>query len=605
MLSEKTPPHSGVELVRRDVRPTSKPIAVTWLTGEVLLYAIIGLSALGLRLMALGERPLDAVEAQQSLAAWQLVTGQGVQVTGYSPLLFLGNAITFALFGASDFSARLMPVLLGMVLVFSPLLFRRWLGRWGALLASLFLAISPTALYFSRHLSSEIAVVACALLLLGLKMQFLESRDIRWLDGVAVTFALLLTAGPGAYAFLTVGILFAIIIVLSGRMGHGTGEQALIAGVRQVLSEHKGIAGRLLVLFVLTILLVSTCFLLVMPGFQAVIDQFAAWTAQLSPRASGQPWFHHLLLILFYEPLILVFALSGIILAFKNRTLLTTFLVFWGLVLLYAYTLAGGKSSGDLLLSLAPLALLAGLAAGRLLEQVVRLGSWEIEGLFAGILLPVTVYLLLQLTSYARTGQMAYVWLFAIGFVLAVSLFVGYLFWLGPHSAVRSLGIWALLLLILFTWGASWRLNYVRVSDPSEIMAAQPTDLATRDLFQTLEELSSWRSGDRHELPVSVVQLDDAVLRWYLRDFRDVRYQETLGGNTATQVYITPASFTDPALEGAYRGQQFVLYSNWSLSGLPGTDLINWVLYRTAPPPETQDIVLWAKGGGGLGTTGR
>ena len=607
MLSENITPVTGVVADEYHIPSASRRVVAPWLTGEVALYVLLGVIALGLRLLSLGERPLDAVEANQALSAWQFVSGQEMGGLGYySPLMFLGNVLTFTLFDASSFSARLVPVLFGMVLVITPVLYRRFLGRWGALLGSVFLAISPTAVYYSRYLSGEIAVIACALLMLGLKMRFVEDHDVKALDGAVIAGALILTAGPGAYSFLAVGLVFTIALVVGVRLGRSGEVWDKMTEARRVLGAHRGIGGRLLLLFVLTVLLVGTCLLTNFPGFQMVIDQFSVWTAQMGPVGGGLPWYHHFLLLLLYEPLILVFAVAGIILALVHRNIWTTFLVFWGVAAPYAYTFFGGKSSGDLLLVLGPLALLSGLAAGRLTEDIVREGMWEVEGLFLAILAPIGVYLAVQLTGYGHTAQNPYAWLFGLGFLLATGLFAGYLLWLGPRAAVRSLGLAALVSLFLVTWGINWNLNYVHVSDPREIMITRPTHPGMRDLVSALEEISVWRSGDRHELPLSIVGMDDPALRWHVRDFRDVRHVDAVGVNPDTQVYITPIELADPVLEETYRGEPFALRSDWFLpTDLRGPELIKWWLYRQAPPPESLDVVLWVKGGGGLGSAVR
>jgi hypothetical protein len=194
-----------------------------------------------------------------------------------------------------------------------------------------------------------------------------------------------------------------------------------------------------------------------------------------------------------------------------------------------------------------------------------------------------------------------YLWLLGIGVVLVLGLIIGYVFWTGPRATLRSLGLVALIVLGLVTWGTSWRLNYVLGADPREMMVANPTQPAARDLVNLLEELSLWRSGDKHELPIGVVALDDPVLRWYLRDFRDVRYAEDVGDKPDRSIYIAPALFAASSLENDYKGEPFEWRGErFTPTGQP-TDWIKWWLYREAAPPESQQIVLWAKGGGGLG----
>jgi predicted membrane-bound mannosyltransferase len=156
---------------RKDVsaRLGSRPstVSLSWLTMEVALYILIGMMAAGLRFYALGAQPLQENEATQALAGprflgfgnWEL----GIDM--YSPLLFLGNLFCFALLGASEAMARLVPALSGTLLAILPYFLRRRLGRSGALAASVLLALSPSTLFFSRiwgdRLSSPPAFWPC------------------------------------------------------------------------------------------------------------------------------------------------------------------------------------------------------------------------------------------------------------------------------------------------------------------------------------------------------------------------------------------------------------------------------------------------------------
>ena len=145
-------------------------------TVEMGLYLLLLVVAAALRLYALGARPLEAEEAQQAMAAWRFYQGQFQSLEGYSPLLFYGDLLTFLLFGASDFWARLVPALFGIALVGLPYFLRCWLGRAGALAAAALLAFSPSALFFSQSLEGETAVAACALVLLAALFGYLAKR---------------------------------------------------------------------------------------------------------------------------------------------------------------------------------------------------------------------------------------------------------------------------------------------------------------------------------------------------------------------------------------------------------------------------------------------
>src|SRR3990170_3670262 len=123
------------------------PAAVSWLTVERALWGGVLLLAATLRFWDLGGLPLQVGEAARALTSWRMVQGQGAGAVE-GPLLIYGNALIFLIFGASDASARVLPALAGTVMIGLPSLLREQIGRRGALLAALLLAISPTVLYF-------------------------------------------------------------------------------------------------------------------------------------------------------------------------------------------------------------------------------------------------------------------------------------------------------------------------------------------------------------------------------------------------------------------------------------------------------------------------
>ncbi|NLD74549.1 MAG: hypothetical protein GX649_17755, partial [Chloroflexi bacterium] len=109
----------------------------------VLLVLVIFL--LVTRLYDLGSRGYSHDESIHAWEAWKLVTGQGYRHNPvyHGPLLYHLTALAFALFGHTDVTARLVTALAGVAIALTPLLFRRWLGKWGTLGAIALMAISP------------------------------------------------------------------------------------------------------------------------------------------------------------------------------------------------------------------------------------------------------------------------------------------------------------------------------------------------------------------------------------------------------------------------------------------------------------------------------
>jgi len=94
--------------------------------------------------------------------------------------LFEATALMNLLFGTSDFTSRLVPVILGMMIVIiMPRLLRPWLGQIGALATSVLLLISPFILYFSCYIRHDILVIAWTLLAVTAIFRYLENRRER------------------------------------------------------------------------------------------------------------------------------------------------------------------------------------------------------------------------------------------------------------------------------------------------------------------------------------------------------------------------------------------------------------------------------------------
>ncbi|MCJ7667862.1 MAG: glycosyltransferase family 39 protein, partial [Anaerolineae bacterium] len=179
----------------------------SWLTVEVGLYLLFIALGTALRLWGLGQRPLSPEEADLAYRAWRFYEGLGGEPRG-SPFLFHVTALSFLVFGPSDYAARLIPALAGSALVGLPYLLRSRLGRVGALLVSALLAFSPSYIFFSRTLGGEIIVaLGMGAFLFGL-LRYGESRSPRHLYIAFAGLALSLVADSEAYTILVIYLSF-------------------------------------------------------------------------------------------------------------------------------------------------------------------------------------------------------------------------------------------------------------------------------------------------------------------------------------------------------------------------------------------------------------
>ena len=88
--------------------------------------------------------------------------------TYHGPFLYFVTAGMFGIFGASDFIGRVIPSLLGslVVLLVYPIYRLGYLDSRQTLIAALFLTISPSFVYFSRFLRNDIFLIFFTLILL-------------------------------------------------------------------------------------------------------------------------------------------------------------------------------------------------------------------------------------------------------------------------------------------------------------------------------------------------------------------------------------------------------------------------------------------------------
>jgi uncharacterized protein (TIGR03663 family) len=128
-----------------------------------------------LRIAFLGERPMhhdESIHATLSFQWWDTPDKSTYRYdpTYHGPFLYTILHWIYPLFGVGVTQARLFPLFFGLLLMLSPLLFRRYLGRAGAWTAVGLLAVSPVMTYYSRFLAHDMpaaffAVAALAALL--------------------------------------------------------------------------------------------------------------------------------------------------------------------------------------------------------------------------------------------------------------------------------------------------------------------------------------------------------------------------------------------------------------------------------------------------------
>jgi uncharacterized protein (TIGR03663 family) len=363
----------------RPVAPAAQRIAALTVNWELVAYSVIVFAAFALRIWDVGGRALHHDESLHSYYSWLFYVGRGYT---YNPLMhgpfqFEVVPLFYLLFGSSEFSSRLLAVLLGTLMVPLPFFLRRYISTPGALIASFALAISPSMVYFSRFIRDDIYLACFTFICFICIVHYLERPRPALLYVASVALALAVASMEAAYITIFIFGTFLIFEWLREWIGGHGGP--VISALKATSLDTWLTAVSIFV--VLLVLFYSTFFTnpygiwdpthpLTGPASASRIDILGGltyWRAQQGVARGGQPWFYYLLTMPLYEQIALFFGMAGIVYAAVRRTLARTFLVWWAVVTFGMYSWAGEKMPWLTVHLALPLILLAGLFVGNVL----------------------------------------------------------------------------------------------------------------------------------------------------------------------------------------------------------------------------------------------
>jgi hypothetical protein len=547
--------------------------------------------ALGLafRLANLGGAALLSPEADEALKAFALAQGK-VESLGANPGYVMGTGLLFYLFGGTNFLARFLPALCGSLLIFSPLLARKSLGRVPSLLLMFVLAIDPGLTAVSRTAGA----VMMALSLSVLALSFWQAHH-PVASGIALGLALL--CGPsfwmGGFSFLLAVLIFWLV---QPRREHAEEDDEKSPQMRTALLEACTPAEmrRFLMFAAGTFLLAGSGLLLVMRGWGAaisgLINFWQGWAVE--GTVSGGRLLGTLVL---YEIFPLILAGISLFNAIRKREPLPIFLGVWFMISTLMVWLYPARTVSLLVWSLIPLWGLAVYAPARWLSATVsdrKALAAQTALIFIVILYAWQNVLGLVNVSEASQLQLRYLSLgAALALLVLATLLVGW----GWKPQVARLGLAAggSLALLLYTVSVLFGAAGLRGEVTVELWQSEVRGESWTLLEKTASELSLWKLGDSNSLAVTVVGNSDPAMVWLLRNHLHVTYTESLPLDNQAAIIIT-SDQTRGQLESAYRGQRFVAREWLDKGSILSGDVLPYALYRRASLQQ-QGLILWAR----------
>lgn len=555
------------------------------LTIEYALYTLAFVLALGIRFLNLGVAPLSDHEATWALQALDIARGNPLNFGPQPGYIFLTGGL-FSLLGDSNFLARALPALSGSLLVLTPFLFRRLIGRETAFIIAFGVSLDPGLVAISRLIGSPIMAMAFGLLTIG----FIYNRKYLWagiLGGVS------LLSGPGILLG-GVGLTLAWVLVRWFKLNQKSEldpDDQESGDLRYRVNQSYRIA---LISGVATVLIVGT-------WFSQYTQGLGAWAATLPAflegfwQASGIPASRLLAALVFYQPVAIIFGLLAIVRGWRDEQPIFRGFTIWSLIAILIPLLYPGRWVADIAWALIPLWVLAAFELSYSSRRWNwKWGTWIFIGLiwvlgaliwlnFAGLNLSLGQVELIRARLLVIGGAVL------LGMLSTLLVTLGWSWPVARSGLVVGVGS----ILSLYVLANTFWVSQVRPGRIQEFWTYPPETRQADLLIETLGDLAELENGRRDYIEIiSLVNIPS--LRWALRNFSDVDYQSVLIPDNVSPVVITWADESSFNRIDTYRGQDFLWWvsPDWS-AGLP-VDLPQWIVFRDAPQKKSY-LILWGR----------
>lgn len=521
-----------------------KPIR--WKTLLVLLAIALGLGTL-YRFTDLAKKPVhtdEAILALKSQEYWQTGTFEYDPKDYHGPFLhhitkWVGDIRGWHPDTLTEEQVRWVVAVCGLLLVMTPLLFLDVIGRTGAGVSALLIAVSPMMTYYSRYYIMEVPFVLLTALFIATMWQWAKGKKKLWLVPAGLLLGFM-HATKETFVLNVAALLLGVAVVKL--MGLNFEINSRSYGFRSFTKKPK--PWWAWIIFIATAALASVW--MFSNGFrdwQHVADSVTTYQSYLgrSQGAGGheKPWGYYISLLfwrrqgfLWSEALIGGLAIIGILNAFLDRRRADhkrAFLVCfstYALVLLVIYSLIPYKTPWSVLAVDHAFALLAGLGARTVFRVFTEVPL--VKAVLA-MLLAGGIYNLCQQTSLATDFT-------------------------SPHASPYA--------------GNELRNPY----------AYSHTSTNLVELSTYIHQLAGKHAAGK-AMPVQIIQNESGwPLPWYLRDMTHVGYQTTAPAKVDAPVILVDADRVrevSDRLKSDYESSFWRLRTNVALVLLVEKALIN------------------------------
>ena len=359
--------------------------------GFIVLIVFVAIFS---RLYFLDYRVLHHDEGVNYFFADKILKGEGYSydpLNYHGPFYFYLVALSFFIFGISEFALRFPAAVFGILIALFPLIFK--IGNWKErIITGLFLLLSPSLIYYSRYSIHEAAFVFCSLACVYTFSLIIEKRSLEYLPIFALALA-------GMFVLKETAIIMLFVLFVLGIFNWKR--------IRKInfRDNYLNVLFFFIFFFVIYILFFSSFF----SNFKGLMDSlkaFLPWIDRgLHEVGHDKPFYYYLTLILQYELPILLFAFIGLLNFKKIREKIFYFNAFiWFILIFLIYSFISYKTPWLVINMIVPMCFLAGFG----LNNIKWKGKWIL--LASGIIYLAYFSVFLNFVSVLESdNELAYV----------------------------------------------------------------------------------------------------------------------------------------------------------------------------------------------------
>ena len=522
----------------------------------------------------LGSFSLDNAEATLALQAYQTVTGVPNTALSGNPLYLILTAILFYMGGSSDVLARLIPALAGIGLLFTPILFRKFLSNGALVVICVLAAIEPSLVAASRISGGDMLALTLVILTLAAIIHQKYKTS-------AILLSLTLLSGPTIW--------FAILII---------GASALIAYLFTKPTDFPWKDKSFLfqpyfwLLVLMGVLTVGSVLLLLPNGLNTFTGSFVDFLSTWSKPGNTSIQLS-LLAMPLYSPLTFFVGLIGLFKGFRSKSFHLLALSLIVVITFILVVLLPGRQLTLLIWAAVPLIVLSGIEISNSLTQLQK--EERYTWLIAGFVILIFLFLWQVFGTMNQGNLETNNFLLYLGAGLVILLVCAILAILGWSIQIAGMGyaIGFMVMAGLLTFMSAWRtvgnMDNTRMEFWNDGVESSQVGL----LKQTVEEVSGRVRGVPNGLDIVVLGKLQPAIAWELRDQKFILVDGLINVDDPALVITEEDQQLD--MVKSYRGQDFDVQAGVDWQSFSLQDWLKWYMIRKSQPSLFYKNILWVR----------